>query len=446
MTKIIPSLSYVASSDNSEYIATVEVDASVDSNWDISLQGAVDGGPQNIAPNFATIDNYSNDVNCVVTIGQRALTVGAFTRSTFQLPAGLKDITITVPSGETTVYVAQTSGGPPDDADYLAIQRAAMATTVFPWVTYTAPISPQQATDEAKHVKLVPVGGALSYELLLISGNVDNGWFQKITNAGNFPALLVPNGGDTINNLFSVANPFILYPGEECDFASDGAQWYAAILAAKPATVPFTVTPIVQTAAHEFRRLTFGAVVAQAYDLLSAADFANGWHTHIKNTGTANLSIVPNGADEINAFWTNVAPLVLAPGDRGDLFINDQGLWKFEGSLSFISAEQPYGTPSSGVIPHGLSIVPSVELWIRCKTAEAGYNVGDEFLMGNTQSASSVAGAPHSIRVDFVNITYALTTRTTIRIPSTAGVDTTPAVTGNIATNFVAFFKARAQV
>lgn len=63
-----------------------------------------------------------------------------------------------------------------------------------------------------------------------------------------------------------------------------------------------------------------GVAISVTYDLLQVAgNVTNGWFQFVFNNGTKPASIVPFGADTIDAIYNNAAPFLLFPGEFGVL-------------------------------------------------------------------------------------------------------------------------------
>lgn len=155
-------------------------------------------------------------------------------------------------------------------------------------------------------------------------------------------------------------------------------------------TYPFaptiTVTTALNLANHQNKQLLFVPTVANiAFNLLAISTPVPNALICFKlwNNGTKTVSVTPAGADVINGIFTSVAPLILSPGDYVDLSC-DGTTWYAHGKVSFESAEQTLAIAGTVTIAHGLGVKPEIEVWLRNKTAELNFNVGDEVLMATT--------------------------------------------------------------
>lgn len=138
----------------------------------------------------------------------------------------------------------------------------------------------------------------------------------------------------------------------------------------------------------------------------------NGWFQFIRNLGTKKVTILPFGGQFINGVFTNAAPLVLRPGDSGNLS-SDGSNWFFQGEYSFESAEQALANNVVLNIPHGMGQIPaSYRVLFRNKVAEQGYTVGDEvefttnvFYNGASAGALDIIAVSVSSSAFFVMLT-----------------------------------------
>lgn len=144
------------------------------------------------------------------------------------------------------------------------------------------------------------------------------------------------------------------------------------------------------------------------YSLSAASGNTNGYfNPTLVNRGSANVLITPNGADTINGFYTSSSPLTLSPGDSV-IFGCDGTTWWAEGNISFESAEFALTAPAVFSSAHNFRKVPKhLEVYLRCKTAEQGWNAGDEVLwstVANNAQASLQSTSP--VSADTTNVYF----------------------------------------
>ena len=145
----------------------------------------------------------------------------------------------------------------------------------------------------------------------------------------------------------------------------------------------------------------FAHVVADMqFNLLSIAGdgVGNGWTQWIKNTGTKNVQIFPNGGDLINGFFSAATPLTLSPGDGG-LLTSDGANWYFAGKLSIKTATIALNNSVTASVTHNFGKRPELlRIVLTCLAANNGYAVGDtiEFSMGAANSAGASGITPFS--------------------------------------------------
>ncbi len=436
-------------SDPTNAIATVSCDFGASLEYVIDLAGAVQRSPVNTMPKFLTVDNLANSAYVTIVIGPYVWRVAAYQRETLSLPVNASVVQVDGTVGTAVLYFSQTKANLPSSVDMLAVQKDALGVTKFPFTTYTAAYVAQIVGDFAQQINCVPVGADMTYALLSIATQpVNNGTFLFLYNNGTKRVLVTPNGANTINTVFTLASPLILYPGDMGFLSCDGAQWFFTFWKREAVSVDITAAATTGTANDIGRLLRFSSTtIVCAYDLAATASFFNGDGFAVDVTGTQTAQIVPNGADTINGFWTNANPLTLRPGDHGRLFIDDSGKWRFSGTVSFESVEFPLTLGNVASIAHNLSARPQdVHLWLRCKTAEIGFNVGNEILQDSSMDHTP-AYMQHVLLSDAINISYTISSHNPIYLTNpTSGVVSGIAYTGNAPTNFNGFIRARAQL
>lgn len=128
------------------------------------------------------------------------------------------------------------------------------------------------------------------------------------------------------------------------------------------------------------------------------------------NTSTGASTVNVAGLGVKNIVDTGTAGTIAA-GERYELRYRS-GSGDFEivrGSLTaligFTSTEQTITVAGALVIPHGLGASPSlVQARLICKTAEFGYSIGDETIIGFHLDASGAANSGISVVIDSTNI------------------------------------------
>lgn len=448
----VQNLTYKPTADNQDNVALVVLVGATDIAWTVNPVGSVDGEPKNVVPAYVAVNNILGKTGITIAYGPYVQFCPPFTVQTYQLPAPSGQVTFTIdPTNACQVYFDQTGEFVSNNSNYLAIQQAARGVSLYPYVTYNAAVSPQQSGDANSVVEFIGVAVAITYNLLLVAGNVTNGWFQFVFNNGTKPTSIVPFGADTIDSIYNNAAPFILFPGEFGILSSDGTQWFLKVFGAKLPTITHTAFSTTQLPSDLFKRLTFTAGAGQSYTLLSSTNFSNGDRLRVKNSnipGGQVVAIVPFGAERINGVFTSGAPLYLYPGDDVELLIDDTGAWAADGEISFESAGIPYGEGLTGTLAHGMGKKPFfVEAWIRCIGVELNFAIGDEFRMSNSAGSSTAVAPQNVILANVASIYYVWSNRVGIRLPSHVNAqDTNIATAGGAATNFVGFFRAKVRL
>lgn len=445
----IQNLVYKPTIQNSEYVARVDL-SGADPNFTIKTTGSVDGQPNNVDPNYFTIDNLTNNKNVTVSFGPfQNLVVPAYSRKTFKLPQPTQTVVISFLTTALTVYFVYSQNYAIDDQNFLAIQQAARGVALFPWVLYNAANSPQQTTDANCVIELLGVGFQITYTLLSIAvaaNNVQNGWFQFLFNNGNRAALILPFGADTINGIFNNATPYILFPGEFGTLHSDGTQWFFKVFGGRRASSTRGPAVWTQGPADITRRLVFNGVAGSTYNLLPSATFVNGDWVRCKNLSTGVLQIKPNGAESIGNTFTTAAPLNLYPGDEVELYIDDSGAWQVSGTITWQSADMQFGESFSANTLHGMGGVPdNATAWVRCLNAEINYIAGDIFKLGVGTASTTTNGGENVINPNATGVFWTISPNAGIRLPNkTTAASSNVATTGAPPhlTNFSLFFTA----
>ena len=213
-------------SQASAYAASLQLNATTDLIWRINCNTTVlanDG--HTIVPHFMVVDNILNGANSTVTFGPFTFVVAAYQRQTFTLPDNTQLIQFTLTSGLTIVTFSEMDVKA-DSQNSLLIQQTAVKTLIYSFVPYNSNQA-QLASDLNTTTNFKPVAADIQYTLLPISTTpVSNGWLQFIKNNGTKKTSIVPNGGDTINGVFTAGAPIVLNPGDTGILQSDGTQWY----------------------------------------------------------------------------------------------------------------------------------------------------------------------------------------------------------------------------
>jgi len=143
----------------------------------------------------------------------------------------------------------------------------------------------------------------------------------------------------------------------------------------------------------------FNPSVAMTYAMLPIAGtpVQNGAFFLVENRGTAQVSLVPNGANLLNVLYSASKPLILLPGDSGTISC-DGSNWFFRGLASYESPEIAFAaTPglASIVTTNYPSTTPlaqiRAQIGMRCKVTDLGFAVGAEIWNGTGYNGSGGA-------------------------------------------------------
>ncbi|WP_374312418.1 hypothetical protein [Dongia sp.] len=122
-------------------------------------------------------------------------------------------------------------------------------------------------------------------------------------------------------------------------------------------------------------RFTTSSTILQ---LPAVSGNAGLWYWVENAAASGDVTIDPNASETLDGLATRL----LRPGDHVLLYCDGAGWKTLSGAYSFESAEQTVTVGSVAVVAHGLGKKPeNVTVWLRCKTAEFGWSIGDEVLV-----------------------------------------------------------------
>lgn len=120
--------------------------------------------------------------------------------------------------------------------------------------------------------------------------------------------------------------------------------------------------------------------------LSPASNLGNGWNLHVRNNGSGNITIDPDGIENING----VISLVAGPGSDFDITCDGSGYFA-TGRLVFESAQQTPASNTTYTLAHNLGTAPRfIYAYLVCTTADAGYSIGD--VIYNPMDGSNAKG------------------------------------------------------
>jgi hypothetical protein len=435
--------------DPTNAVASVPVDFGADVSWRIALTGNIQRQPNSITPVTVTVDNQANDTACYLTMGAYYWRVPPYTRQTFGVPVGATSMQIDGTSGTVTLYFSQQQQLSPDATDMLAIQQKALGVTKFPLIVYASASRNMLTTDFANEIVFAGANPGTYYLLPVATTPVANGQFIFVNNLSAYTLTLTPNGTDTINGNYANLTPLVLQPGDCGYLRSDGAAWYFTWWA-RPDIVNDEVNVNIAGTNNDVQRTIRFAngAAAQNYNLPAVNSTDNGDRITLWNDSAYACTITPKGGDTINGFWTYSTPLTMGPGDSGYV-INDNGSWRYRGELSFESGEIALTKGATGTIAHGFPMTPyAVDLFLRCKTAEAGYSAGDVLKQNaSLYTSSGDYYLPNVVEADSANIIYTFQAVSNIGVINKGtGLATELAYSGSAPANWEAFFTARVKL
>ncbi len=174
---------------------------------------------------WVLIDNYANGTTQTVNMGPLTKVVAAYSRAVYRVPRQARAISLTL-DADVNVIVSNVQDFLEAAADEIAIQQAANQFVSYPWITLTAGRAQLQATDQNRNL-LLSAATAQNYTLLDAT-SLPNGYLNPhIRNAAAGRWSIVPLAGQTINGIWTNANPLMLSQENSIMLSNDGGQWQA---------------------------------------------------------------------------------------------------------------------------------------------------------------------------------------------------------------------------
>lgn len=226
MTTAIGSVSWKSAGGNSEgWSAQLNLDFAAETNYAIAFGNNVSDQAYTPEPRFMYLDNTQSNSQKVIQYGPYSFTVLAFQQNKYQIPRGVKSVSVSGTAGICTLTLTEFDTAPNPQYDQRgAIQDANPVD--YSYVTYSATRT-QLDTDSGKSVLFTPTAGDMDYSLLDTGVTaVKNGFVSFFKNLGTKNVLIKPTGGLSINGFWTSANPIILKPGQSGTLTSDGTNWY----------------------------------------------------------------------------------------------------------------------------------------------------------------------------------------------------------------------------
>ena len=168
--------------------------------------------------------------------------------------------------------------------------------------------------------------------------------------------------------------------------------------------------------------------------LPAASGLFAGWSIGLQNASGGAVTVNRSSTDVMVSQNTSLTSMQLpSAGDGGQLFLDSTGgsaKFYWQGKRSFEGAEIATTTGTATAQAHGLGVLPRrIGLWLRNKTAEKNYSVGDELSVG---WAADMAGAQKGgmIVADATNVTCLSNSTAVIAVLDKSNPATWSAITG----------------
>ncbi|MGH6879270.1 hypothetical protein [Hypericibacter sp.] len=183
------------------------------------------------------------------------------------------------------------------------------------------------------------------------------------------------------------------------------ARFYGDQLSAQKAYLGISGSYAAKTAAYNVVAADNGSVLdwttaGFSANLLAAATAGAGFTlTLVNSAASGDVTIDPNGAETIDGLTTRL----MRPGDEVTIYCTGAAWKTLRGQYSYDSGEQTITAAGALTLAHGLGAKPQLrDVFLRCKTAEGGYSIGDE-VVWPTGELGTAASSP-SIVIDATNI------------------------------------------
>jgi hypothetical protein len=147
--------------------------------------------------------------------------------------------------------------------------------------------------------------------------------------------------------------------------------------------------------------------------LPSIASVGAGWRVRLLNASGGNVTVTRAGTDPIDGGGTAVI-LLNAPGINHQEWWTDGANW-YSSTRWYDSGEQTIASSNQTTLAHGLGGQPKViQIWLRCKTAQASYAPNDEIMIGNAAGDHASVQRGISIQADGTNFIFSTTSNTSV--------------------------------
>lgn len=222
MTQLVAGIPWQQSPIANRPFAAIFCDPVTDLTWQVELSGTDFGGKPITATGAVVVNQNSGDAVTVLADSYPSI-VPPYQTLTIPL-LGAKRMTVQLTSAPCTVYIISDPALSQQVTNQYGIQFNEGLAIVYTTVIKAGNPETQLLTDGNKHVDFYPPVATQVYNLL--TTGLSDGFlsFVKNRNSSNRTAI-TPGGGNTINGLYTAANPLYLYPQDGGKLRFDGSNF-----------------------------------------------------------------------------------------------------------------------------------------------------------------------------------------------------------------------------
>jgi hypothetical protein len=222
MTFLVAGIPWQQSPIASRPFAAIVCDPVTDLEWQVELSGTDFGGKPVQATGVVVVNQNSGDAVTVLADAYPSI-IPPYQTLTVPL-LGAKRLTVRLTSKPCTIYIISDPALSQQVTNQYAIQFNEGLAIVYTTVIKAGNPETQLLTDGNKHVDFYPPVTTQSYNLL--TTGLSDGFLSYVKNRNSTNrTAITPGGGNTINGLYTAANPLYLYPQDGGKLRFDGSNF-----------------------------------------------------------------------------------------------------------------------------------------------------------------------------------------------------------------------------
>lgn len=307
-------------SDWTGFAASLDLDFSLDTTFNISVESTVDNKPKPIRAKYAFIENISNQNNAVYSYGAFSFIIPAFTRKRFVIPLNINYISVSCSSGNCKVVISNNPDLAADETDQLSLNSNLLSVMPYNYLLIGPSVDYNASSVEN--------GNFYEWQLNAISNvfilppisdlNNKNGFVirLKVTNilgVGLGVSLKIKAGfgiTDKIENYWDDGTNHLMDVGDGSDitFVSDGNGWrlinsiiktkvgICSVNIGNSGTISHDLVPSTRQGFDTILVEYVAKVVNNGYSINDRASSMLARHTASSKNGSAgNITVVTDG-------------------------------------------------------------------------------------------------------------------------------------------------------